>query len=244
MINFIIIKVKSQKNLHIFYKGGLMLRYKICVFLFLVLSIFGLNFVNAYQSDLPLLGRVIYIDPGHGGLDSGAVYKNIKEAPINLEISKKLENILSSYGAIVYLTRYDNYDLSLPNSSNHKKSDLNQRIKLIDESNCDIFLSIHLNADVSESWSGAQVFYDDINEENLVLAKYLQDEFSNDLKSKRKIKEISNLYLYRKATTPGVLVEVGFLSNANERYLLRNDDYQQKIVNSIANGVIKYFNNK
>ena len=65
MTNFIIIKVKSQKNLHIFYKGGLMLRYKICVFLFLVLSIFGFNFVNAYQSDLPLLGRVIYIDPGH-----------------------------------------------------------------------------------------------------------------------------------------------------------------------------------
>lgn len=221
-----------------------MFKYKICVFLFLLIGIIGFNFVSAEENNLPLLGHIIYIDPGHGGLDPGAIYMDIKEAPINLEISKKLEESLTKKGAIVYMTRYDDYDLSLPNASNHKRSDLNQRIKLINESDCSLFLSVHLNADVSESWYGAQVFYDDINSENAVLAEFLQNEFSTSLKSKRKIKEISDLYLYRKVERPGVLVEVGFLSNANERYLLRQDSYQQKLVDTITTGVINYLGSK
>lgn len=221
-----------------------MLKYKICVFLFLILGIVGFNFVRAEENNLPLLGHIIYVDPGHGGIDPGAMYMNIKEAPINLEISKKLEEALTKQGAIVYMTRYDDYDLSLPNASNHKRSDLNQRIKLINESDCTLFLSIHLNADTSESWYGAQVFYDDINSDNVILAEFLQNEFSKSLNSKRKIKEINDLYLYRKVEKPGVLVEVGFLSNANERYLLRQDGYQQKIVDTIVTGVINYVDSK
>lgn len=221
-----------------------MLRYKVYVFICLLVGIFSFSFVHAQENNLPLLGKVIYIDPGHGGLDPGAIYKNIEEAPINLEISQKLESVLTNYGAIVYMTRYGDYDLSLPNASNHKRSDLNQRIKLINESNCDLFLSIHLNADLSESWYGAQVFYDDINVDNKILAEFLQKEFSSSLKSNRKIKQISDLYLYRKVERPGVLVEVGFLSNANERYLLRQDSYQTKIVDAIASGTISYLNSK
>ncbi len=221
-----------------------MFRYKVCVFLFLLLGIVGFNFVSAEENNLPLLGHIIYIDPGHGGIDPGAIYMNIKEAPINLEISKKLEQALTEKGAIVYMTRYGDYDLSLPNASNHKRSDLNQRIKLINESDCSLFLSIHLNADVSESWYGAQVFYDDINSENMILAEFLQTEFSGSLNSKRKIKEINDLYLYRKVERPGALVEVGFLSNANERYLLRQDSYQQKLADTIVNGVINYLDSK
>lgn len=221
-----------------------MLRYKICVFLFLILGIVGFNFVRAEENNLPLFGHIIYVDPGHGGLDPGAMYMNIREAPINLEISKKLEEALTKQGAIVYMTRYGDYDLSLPNASNHKRSDLNQRIKLINESDCTLFLSIHLNADTSESWYGAQVFYDDINSDNVILAEFLQNEFSKSLNSKRKIKEIDDLYLYRKVEKPGVLVEVGFLSNANERYLLRQDSYQQKIVDTIVTGVINYVGSK
>lgn len=221
-----------------------MLRYKIYVLFCLLLSILGFNFVKAGSDDLPLLGHVIYIDAGHGGVDPGAMYMNIKEAPINLEISKKLEEALTKKGAIVYMTRYGDYDLSIPNTSNHKRSDLNQRIKLINESNCTLYLSIHLNADISESWYGAQVFYDDVNSENIILAEYLQKEFSKSLNSKRNIKEIERLYLYRKVKRPGVLVEVGFLSNANERYLLRQDSYQEKIVETIVTGVINYVNSK
>lgn len=222
----------------------MMLRYKIYVLFFLLVGICGFNFVSAEESNLPLLGKVIYIDPGHGGIDPGAMYMNIKEAPINLEISQKLEDSLTKKGAIVYMTRYGNYDLSIPNANNHKRSDLNQRIKLINDSNCSLYLSIHLNADTSESWYGAQVFYDDINSENVILADFLQKEFSKTLKSKRQIKQISNLYLYRKAERPGVLVEVGFLSNSNERYLLRQNSYQQKIADTITSGVINYFNSK
>ena len=87
-----------------------MLRYKITVLFILLISICTFNFVEAGTNKLPLLGKVIYLDPGHGGLDPGAMYKNIKEKNINLQISKNLEKRLTKLGAIVYLTRYDDYD--------------------------------------------------------------------------------------------------------------------------------------
>ncbi len=219
-----------------------MLKQKIYTFILLLICILTINKVKA--NNLELLGKVIYIDPGHGGLDPGAIYKNIKEAPINLEISKNIESKLTSKGAIVYLTRYDENDLSVPYSSNHKKSDLNQRIKLINESNADLYISIHLNAEEKESWHGAQVFYNNINKENENIAKLFQNEFKKYLNSERKIKEINDLYLYKNVKVPGVLLEVGFLSNSNERYLLQTKKYQEKLSNVIVNGIVKYFNTK
>ncbi len=219
-----------------------MLKQKICTFIILLLCIFTINKVKA--NNLELLGKIIYIDPGHGGRDPGAIYKNIKEAPINLEISKIIEKKLISKGAIVYLTRYEDCDLSVPFASNHKKSDLNQRIKLINESKADLYISIHLNAEEKETWHGAQVFYNKINEKNEKIAKIFQKEFEKDLNSKRKIKEIKDLYLYKKVKVPGVLLEVGFLSNNNERYLLQNNEYQDKLSSTIVKGIVKYFNNK
>ena len=220
--------------------GDKMIKYKFLILIILMISIFTFN--KVFANNLELNGKIIYVDPGHGGLDPGAIYKNVEEAPINLEISKKLVKALINKGATVFMTRYSDNDLSLPNASNHKKSDLNQRIKLINESNCDLYLSIHLNADSSENWKGAQVFYDDINEKNIKIATKIQKEFSKNLKSNRKVKEINDLYLYRKVKVPGVLLEVGFLSNSSERYMLKQDSYQEKIVNSIVNGVINYYN--
>ena len=128
-----------------------------------ILLLCGFSFVSADNYNLDLLGKVIYIDPGHGGIDPGAVYKDIYEADINLEISNTLASTLEKYGAIVYLTRYDNYDLSVTNSINRKRSDLSRRANIINKSLCDIYISIHLNAETSSTLFGAQVFYDDIN---------------------------------------------------------------------------------
>lgn len=213
------------------------------LFLFLI-SICSFNFVSANSnlSSLSLLGKVIYLDPGHGGLDPGTVYKNIYEKDINLSICKKLQTILENEGAIVYLTRYDDYDLSSNSASSRKKSDLNNRAKIINESQSDLYISIHLNSVDSSTWSGAQTFYDDVNLDNYNIANIIQEQLKKDLNTSREVKEISTMLMNRKITIPGVLIEVGFLSNSNDRYLLQQSDYQYKVSESIKNAIIKYFN--
>ena len=218
-----------------------MLRYKITVLFILLISICTFNFVEAGTNELPLLGKVIYLDPGHGGLDPGAMYKNIKEKNINLQISKNLEKRLTKLGAIVYLTRYDDYDLSVNNTINRKRSDLSRRGNIINISDCDLFLSIHLNAENTGIWKGAQTFYNTNNKENKKIAELLQQQFKEDLNSKRKAKNKNDLYLQKRINRPGVLIEVGFLSNASERYLLKQEKYQDKVTLSIANALLKYF---
>lgn len=209
----------------------------------LIISLCSFNFIKAKDTEynLNLLGKVVYIDPGHGGLDPGTTYKDIYEKDINLEICLKLQKVLESEGAIVYLTRYGDYDLS-NNSSSRKKSDLNNRAKIINESGADIYISIHLNSINSSTWSGAQVFFDDINDKNQIIANIFQEQLKNDLKTTRKVKEITTMLMNRKITIPGILIEAGFLSNPNDRYLLRQSDYQYKICDSIRSALIKYFN--
>lgn len=216
-------------------------KYKICVFLFLIFGIVSFNYGYATNVSLPLLGKVIYIDPGHGGLDPGTLYKDIYEKDINLSISKKLEEDLTKQGAIVYMTRYGDYDLSANNTINRKRSDLSRRSNLINRSNSDLYLSIHLNAETSSTWRGGQVFYDDINSKNQKLAKIFQMLFKKELNSNRKYQKVNTLYLQRRVKVPGILIEVGFLSNPNDRYLLKQDDYQQRVSNVITKGVVQYF---
>ena len=130
----------------------------------LFLLIFILTFcvfykVDAKINELPLIGKAIYIDAGHGGKDPGALYKNLHEADINLEISKILAKKLEKQGAITYQIRNGDYDLANPRAYERKRSDLQNRVKLIENSNIDMYLSIHLNAYSSSNWKGAQVFY-------------------------------------------------------------------------------------
>ena len=184
---------------------------------------------------------MVYEGPPHGGIDVGANYKDVYEKDINLEISLLLAEQLEKKGAIVYLTRTKDYDLAVPHAYLRKRSDLSRRVKLINDSNCDLYLSIHLNASLSTSWRGAQVFYNDINEKNKKIAFIFQDSFKKNLGSRRKIKEVNDLYMYKRITRPGVLLELGFISNANERYILRQKYYQKKIVKAIISAIEIYF---
>lgn len=218
-----------------------MLRYKICVLFLFIIGICTFDFVSADTNDLPLFGRVIYVDAGHGGVDPGAMYKDIMEKDINLSISKILEDKLTKLGAIVYLTRYGDYDLAINNTINRKRSDLSRRGNIINRSMCDLFVSIHLNAESTGVWRSAQVFYDDINEKNEVFAKILQNNLKKRLNSNREYKLSSDLYLQKRIKQPGVLIEVGFLSNASDRYLLKQESYQNKIATVIADSMIEYF---
>ena len=213
-------------------------KYKIFVLIFLLIFLCFFNYVSAENKTLSLLSKVIYLDPGHGGADSGAFYKNIKESDVNLDITKALRK----EGAIVYLTRYGDYDLAVTNAWNRKRSDLSRRANIINRSECDLYLSIHLNAEDSGTLYGAEVYYDTINPDNKKIAEIFQKIFKDKLNSNRDYKENSTKYLQRRVSRPGVLLEVGFLSNSSERALLTNDTYQNKIVNAIKDGINIYFN--
>ncbi len=220
-----------------------MKKNKILSLLLILISIMGFSTIYVKAKELPLNNKIIYIDPGHGGADPGSIYKDIYEKDINLRICLMLKEELENKGAKVYLTRDGDYDLSTPNTSTRKKSDLNNRVRLINDSKADMYISIHLNSTNSASWHGAQVFYDDVNTENKKLAIIMQKELKENLNTNRDIEEISTMLLNRKVNVQGVLIEVGFLSNSNERYLLQQEKYQQKISQVITKGIIKYFKN-
>ncbi len=220
-----------------------MKKEKLIVFSLFLFSILSFGYVKA-ENVYGLQNKIIYLDPGHGGLDPGSVYKEIHESDINLNIALKLKEILEGYGATVYMTRYGDYDLAVPNAQNRKRSDLSRRANIINRSNCDMYLSIHLNAGSSSTWSGAQVFFDDVNEENKKIAETLQKQLSKDLNSKKKATLTNDMYLHKRVERPGVLLEVGFLSNPGERYLLKKSWYQEKIAKSIVIGMKTYFANK
>ena len=178
--------------------------------------------------------KTIIIDAGHGGKDMGTSYKNIYEKDINLSISLKLKEELEKYGTNVILTRDNDYDLSTPNTNRRKKSDFDNRIKLINESNPDLVISIHQNYYKDSKYSGTQIFY----KGNKNIAEFLQ----KNINDKRLTKPISKtLYMYNKIESNVLLIECGFISNSKDRNNLTNKLYQKEYAKLIANLIKDYF---
>ncbi len=219
----------------------LKVKYKTTLLIIFCLLVLSLQVISAQT--LPLQDTIIMVDPGHGGRDSGTYYGKIYEKNINLEISKVLEEELTKNGAIVYMTRTRDIDLSSIYDSAKKRGDLYRRLLKIKETKSDLYISIHINWYQNTSMKGAEVLYNSINENNEKLAKSIMKEFKTDLGSTRTIKT-TDLYMYRNTTTPGVLVECGYLSNSTERTLLQQEDYQKKLAKSITNGIINYLKKK
>ena len=219
----------------------LKVKYKTTLLIIFCLLVLSLQVISAQT--LPLQDTIIMVDPGHGGRDSGTYYGKIYEKNINLEISKVLEEELTKNGAIVYMTRTRDIDLSSIYDSAKKRGDLYRRLLKIKETKSDLYISIHINWYQNPSMKGAEVLYNSINENNEKLAKSIMKEFKTDLGSTRTIKT-TDLYMYRNTTTPGVLVECGYLSNSTERTLLQQEDYQKKLAKSITNGIINYLKKK
>lgn len=220
-------------------------KYKMILLITFLFVLFSFNKVNAIinNDEFSLLGILIYLDAGHGGKDPGAIYDNVREKDITLIIVKKLAKELEKDGAIVLLTREGDYDLSDINVKNRKRSDLKKRADLINESNCNLYLSIHLNAYSSTKWRGLQIFYDDINKNNNSLATTLNNTLKTGLSNVREIKNINDYYMYHQINVPGVLIETGFITNDSDRYLLKSDEYQDKLVKYIVMGIKNYLNN-
>ncbi|WP_371069851.1 N-acetylmuramoyl-L-alanine amidase CwlD [Sediminibacillus sp. JSM 1682029] len=194
---------------------------------------------------LPLSGKVIVLDPGHGGPDGGAEGSDdTQEKDIALRVAKKLQNYLQQAGALVFLTREKDEDLAAKETrglSRRKSEDIRNRVEFIKDKEADFFVSIHLNALPATQWSGAQTFYYPSDGANERLATLIQDEIKRNLENTtREALGLKSMYLLKHAEAPGALVEIGFLSNVHERELLKTDDYQGKMAASIYEGILRY----
>lgn len=185
----------------------------------------------------------IVIDAGHGGIDPGKIgINNALEKDINLEIALKLEQKLEAAGIKIVMTRTDDTGLYSESSTNKKVEDMQERCKLIAESEPVFTVSIHQNSYVTEDIKGAQVFYYGQSEVGKELAETLQESLISlvDPDNHRQAKANESYYLLKKTTSPTVIVECGFLSNSDEAALLVTSDYQDTLVDAICQGIFTY----
>ncbi len=186
-------------------------------------------------------GHTVIIDPGHGGEDGGATsVAGILESGYNLEIGLRLRDLFHLMGYRTLMIRTEDKSVYTQGDSiaAKKVSDLKQRVKIVNETEDGILVSIHQNFFTDSRYSGAQVFYG-TEGDSRELAEGLQAAFRATVNpgSKRNAKKADGIYLMERINCTGVLVECGFLSNYQEEAKLRSEDYQKKICCVIASVV-------
>ena len=163
-----------------------------------------------------------------------------------MDIVLKLQNLLESSNCTVILTRSDEngiYESRADTIREQKVSDMKNRVEIANNSNADMFISIHMNKIEQTQYSGWQTFYKNDDENSKEIAQNIQTSLNYFLKNEnsRKIKSISGIYLTKNVDIPLVLVECGFLSNSDETNLLKTDSYQDELAWSIYIGIMDYF---
>lgn len=186
----------------------------------------------------------VVIDPGHGGNDPGGIgVSGVLEKDVNLSVALFLKANLESQGMEVIMTRDTDKALySSESSTNKKKEDLAKRIEIITETNPDFVLCIHQNIFTDAKYSGAQVFYYQESEESARLAACLQAQLiaGVDPDNTRVPKSNMNYYMLKNSPVPIVIVECGFLTNAEEEAKLGTEEYQRKLAWNIYLGTMQY----
>ncbi|WP_405357504.1 N-acetylmuramoyl-L-alanine amidase [Ruminococcus sp.] len=189
---------------------------------------------------------MIVIDAGHGGEDGGAEVDGVLEKDINLSIGGKLSEILRLCGCRVTEIRDEDisvYDSDAQTLREKKVSDLKRRVKIANENDNNILVSIHQNKFDNSAYSGAQLFYSSNHDDSRVLAESIRSAITSLLQkdNTRELKPAgSDIYLLDNAEVPAVIVECGFLSNQEERSKLMDDDYQNEMAYAVAMGVLEY----
>jgi len=188
---------------------------------------------------MPVSGKVIVIDAGHGGWDPGMVSGKVEEKDINLSIAKKLQVFLEQGGAMVIITRLDDSDLA-----KNKAGDMQARRLIANTSSADIFVSIHQNSYHSSNVKGFQAFYFNESDNSKKLATCIQDSMKEFVNPNNKLgsRANKNYYVLKQTEMPAVLIECGFLTNHGERGKLTDKAYQEKIAWGIYMGIVNYFN--
>ena len=186
--------------------------------------------------------KIITIDPGHGGSDSGAVGPNgYTEKEGAFAISQKVASILNQSGAKVVMTRDSDVDVYGPNAS--ARNELQARVDVGNNANSDIFVSIHCNAFVNPAANGTQTFYYGSSYQGQRLAQNIQEKMieANGLRD-RGI-STCNFYVVKHSYMPAVLIETAFITNYDEEALLSDDEWQTTMAKAIAEGINEYFSN-
>lgn len=176
-----------------------------------------------------LSGRIIFIDPGHGGADTGALKAGIAEKDINVAIAKKVAAILIMKGAHVEMTRWGDSTVSLQ-----------ERVEFANSKRTDIFVSIHINSSVRPEVHGIETHY--YTDSGYEVAKIIHKSIMSKVSGVDRGLFKSRFYVINHTEAPSVLLELGFLSNDNERNALLTEDRKQKSAEAIADGIINYLN--
>jgi N-acetylmuramoyl-L-alanine amidase len=220
------------------------------------ITVFSIGFAVDYSTPVTgepvaLPSRTIILDAGHGGEDPGAVsdYSNIREKEINLDMALMVKDLLEKDSYKVILTRDADvleYSAEAKNIIQKRKEDLLRRKKIMDESNADIVVSIHLNKFPQTQYHGAQTFFPPNSPESQKLATEIQNSIRlnvDNANERAALVKKDPIIILKNLKTTTVVVECGFLSNADEEKRLGSKDYQQKIASAIKLGIDGYFKN-
>lgn len=222
--------------------------YGIIVAGFLIGIHFGSKAVTVFAGNQPPEGECcVIIDPGHGGEDGGATSCTGKpESAFNLEIALRLNDLLHFLGHDTKLLRSTDTSIYTKGETIAQKkiSDLKERVRMVNETENALLISIHQNHFPDSRYSGAQVFYAE-TEGSEHLARQMQDALVKALNpnSRRKSKKSSGVYVMEHIQHTGVLVECGFLSNPEEEKKLQDPEYQKKLCCVIAATVSGFLSN-
>lgn len=196
----------------------------------------------------PAVDFTFVIDPGHGGIDGGAVgVSGSLEKDINLSVAAILSDLMRVMGYSAVMTRTDDRLLGEDTSERRKLEDLRNRVDFVKNYENALFVSIHMNKFPLEYCHGLTVYYSANDSESEALAtsvksatvKYLQPDNSRPMK-----KATSALYVLDRATVPAILVECGFLSNTEEEQKLLDVNYQKMLAMTLASGLSEYAESK
>lgn len=225
-----------------------MMVYSIILLSSLLMAHLGSRTVTVLAENRPVRRSVtVVIDPGHGGLDGGAIScTGVPESRFNLEISLRLNEMLRFLGYKTQMIRREDISVYTEGEtiSQKKVSDLKQRVHMVEQVENPLLLSIHQNYFPQSQYSGAQVFYA-TTPTSQDLAGVLQTAFNQHLNpvTPRQEKKSSSVYLMEHISCPAVLIECGFLSNPREEALLRKPEYQKQISALIGCAVAEYLSN-
>lgn len=213
-----------------------------CVLLSVVFA-FGVCIFALTASASESVRFTVVIDAGHGGIDGGVVGidSGVKESDINLDMSRRLSRCFSDAGFAVVMTRETEAGLYGTATSGYKKRDMLKRSEIIQKSNPALVISVHQNFFFMRSRRGAQVFFRESNERSKTLACLIQASLNDMPECVRKSDPLKgDYYILNCNDYPSVIVECGFLSNAEDEALLLSGDYRDKVVAAIAAGALAY----
>lgn len=194
----------------------------------------------AERDNLPF---TVVIDAGHGGIDGGVSGTNtgVTESELNLAVAKLLREDFSAAGFRVVMTRTTSAGLYGSAQTSLKKADMKNRKRIIDGCSPDLVISIHMNRYSLPSRRGAQVFYKKGDGQSSLLAESIQLQLNGMEEAARECSALTgDYYILNVSPCPAVIVECGFLSNAEDEALLVTEEYRQRIAYVIFKGAIGY----